>query len=48
MDDIQNPGLHNIIWNGKNSNDEYVSSGIYIYQIKANDFTDSKMMVMLK
>ena len=45
---IQNPGVHKLMWDGKNSNSDYTSSGIYIYRIKANDFSDSKMMVMLK
>jgi hypothetical protein len=44
----QNPGTHKIQWNGKNTNGNYTSSGVYIYRIRANEFSDSKMMVLLK
>ena len=46
--EFQNPGTHNLMWDGKNTNGNYTSSGIYIYRINANDFTNSKMMVLLK
>lgn len=47
-DEQQNSGLHTVVWNGLNSNGEFVSSGIYIYRIKANDFINSKKMILLK
>jgi hypothetical protein len=46
--EIQNPGTHNLMWDGTNSNHNYTSSGIYIYRLRANNFSDSKMMVLLK
>jgi hypothetical protein len=47
-DQQQNSGLHTVIWNGLNTNSEPVSSGMYIYRIKANDFVASKKMMLLK
>ncbi|HED38550.1 MAG TPA: T9SS type A sorting domain-containing protein [Ignavibacteria bacterium] len=41
-------GTHFISWNGKNSLGKYVSSGIYIYNIVSDNFTDSKKMIILK
>jgi PKD repeat protein len=46
--EFQNPGTHKILWDGTTSFGDYISSGVYIYRIKANDFTNSKMMVLLK
>ena len=30
-------GLHQIIWDGKNDNNQYVASGVYFYKLKVND-----------
>jgi flagellar hook assembly protein FlgD len=30
-------GLHQIIWDGKNDNNQYVASGFYFYKLKVND-----------
>lgn len=40
--------LHTYLWNGRNSLGKYVSSGIYIYNIVSDNFTDSKKMIILK
>jgi PKD repeat protein len=47
-DDVQNPGDHYLNWDGTNSNGKIISSGIYILQIRANDFSDNKTMVLIK
>ena len=44
----QSPGWYPIIWNGKNSQGFNLSSGIYFYTIKANDFVQTKKMIMMK
>ena len=41
-------GVHEVIWDGKDANGSSVASGIYFYKIKANNFTDTKKMVLLK
>ncbi|MCK4652892.1 MAG: carboxypeptidase regulatory-like domain-containing protein [Candidatus Cloacimonetes bacterium] len=48
IDDVLPPGNHSIVWDGKNDNNENVSSGIYFYRITASDFKDTKKCVMLK
>ncbi len=35
-------------WDGRNSNGEYVSSGIYFYKLKAGDFVVAGKMIALK
>jgi len=39
----QNPGIYSLKFDGKN-----LSSGIYFYQLTADGFTDTKIMILLK
>jgi flagellar hook assembly protein FlgD len=41
-------GSHEVIWNGKNSSGIDVASGIYFYQLKADNNSKIRKMVMLK
>ena len=42
-------GEHSIIWDGTNTNNKSVSSGIYLYQLKVNDKIEKvKKMMLLK
>jgi len=40
-------GSHKVIWNGRNMHDNNVSSGIYIYELKADDFRFQKKLLLL-
>jgi predicted extracellular nuclease len=42
------PGRYIINWDGKDNNGSYVSSGIYIYRMKAGDFVDHKKMTLIR
>jgi len=48
VDDISNPGYYSIIWNGRDEVGTRVSSGIYLYQLKAGEFTKSNKMILMK
>jgi hypothetical protein len=41
-------GYHNLKWHGKDSNGNDVSSGGYLYQIQAGDFTQVKKMGLMR
>ena len=41
-------GNYNIVWNGKNEFGNKVASGIYIYQLTAGQFIQSKKMILMK
>jgi len=41
-------GYHTIIWDGTNRFGESVASGMYLYYLKAGQFTDTKKMVFIK
>jgi hypothetical protein len=46
-DEKQN-GTMAVSWNGKDDRGREVSSGIYFYQLKAGEFSQTKRMVLLK
>ncbi|MCL2064327.1 MAG: S8 family serine peptidase [Candidatus Cloacimonetes bacterium] len=41
-------GNHSVIWNGTDSNNNTVSSGLYFYRVESVGFSDVKRMVLLK
>jgi flagellar hook assembly protein FlgD len=41
-------GRHSLVWNGKDDNNKLVSSGIYFYKIKAEEFQKTKKMLLMK
>ena len=41
-------GYHKVTWDGRNNLGIKVSSGLYIYRIKAGEFIDTKKMVLLR
>ncbi len=48
MDEIKHPGYWSASWNGKNDFGDIVSSGMYIYSIKAKGFSKSNKMILMK
>ncbi len=48
IDGSRSAGHYQVSWDGKDSNGENVSSGIYLYRIKAGYFVESKKMILLK
>lgn len=41
-------GAHSVLWNGKDSSNKAVASGIYFYKIKTNNGTLTKKMLLIK
>lgn len=48
LDEEMVPGDYQAIWDGKDDNNQRVSSGIYFYRFKAGDNSETKKMIMLK
>ena len=41
-------GQHSVLWDGKDENNNPVSSGIYFYKLVAGDYQKVKNMILLK
>jgi hypothetical protein len=48
VDGEKTAGNYNIFWDGKDSFGNEVASGIYFYQLRTEDFTDTKKMLLLR
>jgi hypothetical protein len=48
VDGVCPAGSHRVIWDSENGSGVQVASGVYVYQIKAGDFVDSKKMVLIR
>jgi hypothetical protein len=48
LDGKKEAGLHKIHWNGKDMNGRAVASGVYFYTLKANDYANTKKLLLLK
>ena len=48
ISDQLSSGHHSVVWNGKDDNDKTVSSGIYFYKLKSEDFQATKKMLLMK
>ncbi len=45
---MQAPGQYSVRWNGRSDTGEELSSGIYLYRLKAGDFKQTRRMLLLK
>ena len=48
IEEKQSAGYHKIQWNGKDENDNSVAGGLYLCQLKADGFSQSNKMVLIK
>jgi hypothetical protein len=48
LDQDQPAGLYRIDWDGKNDNGKFVPSGLYLYKLEVNGFSEAKRMLLLK
>ena len=48
VDNIMNAGTHSVEWNGKNHFNSTVASGVYFYRLTAENFVQTKKMLMIK
>ncbi|MFQ5604135.1 MAG: FlgD immunoglobulin-like domain containing protein [bacterium] len=47
-DEVKQPGVYKIAWDGKNSQGHDASTGLYVVRMVAGDFMQSKKLVYLK
>ena len=44
----QHAGYYSIVWDGTDMHGSAVSAGVYLYQLRAGEFIQTKKMVLLK
>lgn len=48
VNDAQNKGHHQVIWDGKNNFGQVVSTGIYYYKLESENYNSMKKMLFIK
>ncbi len=48
VNEVLGTGTYTATWDGRNSNGQLVSSGVYLYRIQAGSFVQTKRMVFIK
>ena len=48
LNQTQDAGYRSVIWNATNNYGKPVSAGVYLYQIQAGEFVQTRKMVLLK
>jgi hypothetical protein len=48
VDGEMNAAYHEIIWDGKDNTGKQVGSGVYFYKMKAEKYTATKKMILMK
>jgi hypothetical protein len=48
FDGLAKAGTNEVVWDGRNSAGETVSSGIYFYRLTADNYTETKKMTLMK
>lgn len=43
-----NRGIHNLVWNGKDTNGRSVGSGVYLYRLETKDYSSTRKAMLLK
>jgi flagellar hook assembly protein FlgD len=48
VDEHKLPGMYILSWNGRDRNGESVTTGVYFLRMRANQFVDTKKLLLLK
>ena len=44
----QSPGFHKLVWNGKDDDGSLMPSGMYVYRLKAGEFSQTRKLALLR
>jgi flagellar hook assembly protein FlgD len=48
VDGRMNAGTHRIDWDGRNEENRYTGSGVYVVQMQAEDFIQYRKMMLIR
>ncbi|MFA7030214.1 MAG: choice-of-anchor J domain-containing protein, partial [Candidatus Cloacimonadaceae bacterium] len=48
VNEVKTAGNYSVVWNGRDSHNQPVSSGVYFYKMNAGKYSNTKKMIMMK
>lgn len=48
LGEYRSAGLHEVVWNGVDDGNNRLASGVYLYRLRAGEFTQSRKLTLLK
>lgn len=48
VDAVQNQGKHQVVWDGKDASGRVMASGVYLFQMQAGDFRQTRKMILIR
>ena len=48
VNNVENPGIKEVVWNGQNDNGNNVHSGMYIYSLHTGSYHESKKIILIR
>jgi len=48
VEEMLEPGSYSVFWDGRDGSGQQISSGVYLYRMRAGEFTQTRKMVLLK
>jgi hypothetical protein len=48
INETMNPGTHSVSWNGLDHSGRQVAAGLYVYTIRAGEFTATRKMAYIR
>ena len=48
VNEIKTAGNYSVVWNGRDNNNQPVSSGVYFYKMNAGKYSSTKKMILMK
>ncbi len=48
IDEVKDPGVHSIVWDGSIDNGREAASGVYLYRMKTGDYDRTRKMIFMK
>jgi flagellar hook assembly protein FlgD len=48
VNEIKTAGNYSVVWNGRDNNNQPVSSGVYFYKMNTGKYSSTKKMILMK
>jgi len=48
VNEVKTAGNYSVVWNGRDNNNQPVSSGVYFYKMNTGKYSSTKKMILMK